>query len=473
MRWPLRYQIMIPMAAAMLAAIVGLSVLNAYIAGRRITSRIKRQVAEVTRTLAESNFPLTKRVLKQMEGLAGAHFVLVDEQGHATASNDDIDVLHLPSSDTEEDAKDLEFFETVQVGERQYYHVLLALPQRSTVAGRQKLHVLYPEHAYRDAWQQAVQPPLVIGGVSLAIVALIGVGIASRVSRPMDCLREQFGRIAEGHFSLVPLPRRNDEVRDLAIAVNRMAKMLAKYEQEVRRTEQFRTLGHLVSGLAHQLRNSATGAQMALDIHREECPQGRDSESLGVAARQLVLIEKYLRKFLSLDARSHQVYTEVDFSDLVASLVPLIRPTAKHVGVRLDILLPDKPLLIEGDKDALEHVVLNLLLNAIEAAERVSGLPAETGAIVCVEVSRVETDRLRLTVEDTGAGPAADIAAKLFEPFVTDKSHGTGLGLSLAKDITEAHHGSICWERRQDRTVFTVELPLILGKVHRVKTARR
>ena len=66
----------------------------------------------------------------------------------------------------------------------------------------------------------------------------------------------------------------------------------------------------------------ATGAQMALDIHRDECPLGKESESLSVAARQLVLIEKYLQKFLSLDSRSPRLYAEVDFCRLVEGLVP-------------------------------------------------------------------------------------------------------------------------------------------------------
>ena len=445
----------------MLAAIVALSVLNAYFAGRRTTSLIERQIAEVTRTLGESNFPLTEKVLEQMQGLAGAHFVLVNERGSKVTSSAEIDLESLPNSTSGTNGERMEFVEPIQIGESRYYHALLELAPRSNRANRQSLHILYPERAYRDAWQQAAQPPLVIGGVSLLIVALIGFVIASRVSHPMDRLREQIGKIAEGCFAPMPLPRRNDEIRDLAVAVNRMAEMLAVYDREVRRTEQIRTLGHLVRGLAHQLRNSATGAQMALDIHREECPQGQESESLGVASRQLVFIEKYLQKFLSLDVRSQRVNEEVDFSVLVDGLIPLLRPTAKHVNVRLDILLPEKPLFIEGDEDALEHVVLNLLLNAIEAAERVPGIPGRTEAVVRAEVSRIGTNRMRFTVEDTGAGLDPEIAQELFEPFVTNKPHGTGLGLSLAKDIVEAHRGSIDWERDRDRTRFFVELPLI------------
>jgi len=463
---------MVPMAAATLVAIVALSVLDAYLAARRATSLIERQIAEVTRTLAESNFPLTERVLQQMHGLAGAHFVLVDERGLVTSSRGDVDVALLPNSGAR-DAVDLDFVAAIRVGDQAYYHALLSLPRRGAGAGPQRLHVLYPERAYRAAWQHAVKPPLVIGAASLVAVALIGAVIAYQVSRPLSDLRAHMGHIAEGEFVPVPLPRRNDEIRDLALAVNRMSEMLAKFEQEVRRTEQIRTLGHLVRGLAHQLRNSATGAVIAVDIHRHECPLGQENESMQVAARQLTLIEKFVRKFLSLDARSPRLHAPLNFVELVEGLIPLLRPTAAHVGVTLDVRLPAELLVIKGDWDALEHVVLNLLLNAIEAAERAPGVAPIRDAAVCAEVLRRDSDRVCLVVEDTGPGPSADVAARMFEPFLTDKPHGTGLGLSLARGIVESHGGSIRWERRQTRTCFVVDLPLTEGRVERVETPGR
>ena len=450
---------MFPMAAAMLAAIIGLSGFSAFSAGRRTTSLIEQQVANVARTLTDSNFPLTPPVLRQMQGFAGATFVLVDEDGNRISSDSDLDTSVLPGFDASTSSGEVEFVDTIRVGSDQYYHTLLALPRRGSELQRQSLHVLYPERAYRDAWQSAAQPPLVMGAASLGIVALIALVIASRVSRPLRRLRMQIGRIAEGDFAPVPLPQCDDEVRDLATAVNRMAQMLESYEKEVRQTEKTRTLGHLVRGIAHQLRNSATGAQMALDIHREECPRGEESESLEVAARQLAFIEKYLQKFLSLDARSPRAYTSVDFCELVNGLVPLLRPTAKHVAVDMQVLMPKTGLVVHGDKDALEHVVLNLLMNAIEAAGR--GKTDE--ATVCAEVSAITEQRLRLTVDDSGDGPASEIASAVFEPFVTDKPHGTGLGLSLAKDIVEAHQGSVSWERCRDRTRFLLEIPLLPG----------
>src|SRR5262245_35768311 len=88
MRWPLRYQIMLPMAALMLLAVVVIGGVGAWLVARASQARIESQIAGVTRILAESNFPLTDAVLRQMRALSGADMVLVDDQGHVISSSD-------------------------------------------------------------------------------------------------------------------------------------------------------------------------------------------------------------------------------------------------------------------------------------------------------------------------------------------------------------------------------------------------
>lgn len=468
MRWPLKYQIMLPMAAAMLGTITCLSGLQAFLAGRQTIELIEKQISGITQTVVESRFPLTQPVLQQMQGLSGATFVLLDASGGGISSSESIAPSALASLTTKSSAE-VDFLETRQIQGRTYFHAMMPLPDRNSATQPQVLHILYSETAYRAAWRQAAQVPLLTGAAALAVVAFIAIATASRVSHPLSQLQRQMGRIASGNFAPITLPDRDDEVRDLGQAVNRMAEMLVKYEDEVRRAEQSRTLIHLVRGIAHQLRNSATGAQMALDIHRQECSQSGQSESLAVADRQLMLIEKYLQKFLAVDARAPRTSTRVEFCELIEGLVPLLQPTAKHVAVELEVATPTTPLFVTGDADALEHVVLNLLLNAIQAAER----GTEQAARVQATVSSTASGRLRLTVEDTGNGPAAEIATRVFEPFATDKVHGTGLGLSLAKDIAEAHNGTLGWERYQNVTRFCFEIPLASEEPECAESASR
>ena len=93
-------------------------------------------------------------------------------------------------------------------------------------------------------------------------------------------IENQTKAIADGRFDPVTVPSRDDEIADLAASINLMARRLGHYEKEVRASERMRALGRLGAGIAHQLRNSATGAKMAIELHRRECADAETSESV-------------------------------------------------------------------------------------------------------------------------------------------------------------------------------------------------
>jgi signal transduction histidine kinase len=465
---------MIPMTAVMLATVVGLSLLNAYVASRRAVAVIEQRLQGIARTLEQSTFPLTNPVLQQMRGLAGADFILVDQQGRiAAGTRDDQHDIVWPAGDSTDAQSPLRLGARLRLGDLDYLHAAVRI-RRSGDSAPKQLHVLYPVQAYREVWWQAARPPLLIGGVSLLVVAGLAAWIAGRVSRPLSQLRTQVERITDGTFAPVPVPSRHDEVRDLAVSVNSMAARLTEYEQQVRTTERLRALGQLSGGLAHQLRNAATGARLAIDFHRAECPRGHECESLAVAIRQLELMERYLRKLLALGEPQQHTHQTLDFVALVDNVVALVRPAARHAHVELDVQMPDHPQYLDGESDGLEHVVLNLLLNAIEAAAAARSNPVGPVTPARVRLSLVvDRDCLRMTVADSGAGPSARVQSRLFEPFASDKPDGAGLGLALAKRVVERHGGTIYWSRVDNETHFQVDLPLNAAGSPRVEVACR
>src|SRR5439155_2062727 len=128
-------------------------------------------------------------------------------------------------------------------------------------------YIFYPETLWRGALWDAVWPSLVLGGsVGLASLGL-AVGLGQRLSRRLRELERRTRLIASGDFSPMPLPRRNDEIRDLTRSVNEMADRLAKFQETAKRTERFRLLGQVSGGLAHQLRNGVTGAKLAVQLY--------------------------------------------------------------------------------------------------------------------------------------------------------------------------------------------------------------
>jgi C4-dicarboxylate-specific signal transduction histidine kinase len=136
-----------------------------------------------------------------------------------------------------------------------------------------------------------------------------------------------------------------------------------------------------------------------------------------------------------------------------------VRPAASHAGVALDCRVAAGDLCVSGDEEALSQVILNLLLNAVEAAQQ-NGLQRQEQRRVCIEIGATAGHGAEIVISDSGAGPAESVAGTLFEPFVSDKAEGAGLGLAVAKEVVAAHGGSIAWKRENGMTRFRVGLPL-------------
>lgn len=475
MRHSLRYQIMIPMLGLMLTALLGVSVLNASLAASRAKRQIEAQLGEITRTLDQSNFPLTDTVLRQMRGLSGAEFVLTDGSGDVLASSTDRgDLDRLPRDRSAAAPTAAALGRRITLGGIDYFHTRRQLGRHDGgTSSAAVLHILYPETGYRAAWTDAVYPPLAIGLAALVLAVLSAVAVASRVSRPMTRLQTQVERIAQGDFDPMPLPERRDELRDLAQAINQMATMLRQYEREVRQTERLRTLAQLGGGIAHQMRNAATGCRMAIDILAAERALPEDCESLSVARRQLELMERYLRRFLAVGKpREATRHRPVDLAALIEELLPLMRPAARHAGVDLQWDRPATPVTVLGEREGLEQLIINLLLNGIEAAsqgEAESDIPIRVHVAVQVK----DTDWVELVVRDSGPGPCDAVTEELFDAFVTAKADGVGLGLWVARQVVEQHGGRILWDHEPGATCFRVELPLSKTETRCVELAGR
>ena len=457
MRQPFYYQLLLPMLGLMGTILIGVSGLNAYLGARRVQGQIEMQLREITLTLERSSFPLTDAVLIQLRGLSGAEFVLTGESGRVVAASTDRAIaaqLSVYATSSFAPAPQ----QRIPWNGATYFYRPSRLTRRMSGDSAAMLHVLYPETAYRQAWSEAVYPPVTIGLVAALLVVFSTSVLAGRISRPITQLRQQVIRIAAGDFSPLPLPPRPDEVRDLAESINQMTSMLEQYQVEVRQTERLRTLAQIGGGLAHQMRNAATGCRMAIDFLAGELGLSDNQESLSVARRQLDLMERYLRRFLALGTTSRKLQLRpILLADLVEGLLPLVRPAAQHVGVEIQWQRPSTALSLNGDTEELEQMIINLLLNGIEAAA--SHAPTAAGCMVRVAIRETDSDWLALSVEDSGPGPSLELGQRLFEPFVTTKADGIGLGLAVAKQVVELHGGRIQWQRKPGRTCFQVELP--------------
>lgn len=457
MRFSIRLQLLLPLFLLLLG-VVGISTWTGISSAVRAREQIEADVRGVAKAQSRTPFPLNKLILELMKDLTGADFYLFDVRhivgGEGSESPSTLPAtvfadLQLPPAEAVvDDWQKLRLGPPVTVAGKRYLCSGVTLRSGGT------LYILYPERLLDEAYWAAIKPSLVLGLFGGVAATVLAFAVSQRLGRRVQELERRTRQIAAGDFSPMALPRRNDELRDLSGSVNDMAQQLAQLQETVRQTERLRLLGQVGAGLAHQLRNNVTGARLALQVHAQEVAGKVEAEPLDVALRQLGLMEANLKRFLDLGRAQGQERERCALGKIVSDAVALLRPQCRHAGTELQWHRPDDDPVLPGDAGRLGHLFLNVIGNAVEAAG--------PGGSVEVSLNRGERDGQPcnvIEVSDTGSGPPAAIAGRLFQPFVTGKREGIGLGLLVAKQVAEAHGGRIDWRRDAGRTCFRIELP--------------
>lgn len=450
MRRPLRIQILLPTAGLLIAAVcinaAFAAVWASYRAGQETTERL-RQVAQV---LAETSFPRSPAVLGKLRQLTGADFAVWSVPAHeVTAST-------CPDSEGEALQQELQAL----VDQAQSGSVTITLSgqryrasriESGGTIGREWLWLLVPEGTLiADRWGAAV-PALLVGLASLAALIPVVLQLAARLGRRIATVQRQVTAVADGRYEpIVAAAHVDDEIHQLLEAVNELTARLRELQSRIVETERTRLLGQFAGGLAHQLRNAITGAKLAVQLHERRCVVGPNDNSLKMALKQLALTEQQLKGLLSLGRQEPSMRTLCSPVEVTEKVLELVTTTAEHLGVALAFTeCPQSPPL-SLDREAVQAAILNLLLNGLEAAGR--------GGLVSMQVLE-QGDCIVWTISDSGHGPTDATAERMFEPFVTTKPEGVGLGLALARQVANDHRGTLDWSRREGRTTFRLAIP--------------
>jgi two-component system sensor histidine kinase HydH len=221
------------------------------------------------------------------------------------------------------------------------------------------------------------------------------------------------------------------------------------------RAEQLAAVGQVAAGVAHELRNPLTSIKMLVQTGLEgDPPAGLPVEDLAVVEREVRRMEQCIQMFLDFARPPRSERRRTDLAKVVHRALALVEGRAHRQKVTLSADVPSTPVPLRIDPEQVNQVLVNLLLNALDALPR--------GGAVRVECERsLAGNAVEVRVQDTGPGIAPGIQPRLFEPFVSSKESGLGLGLSICKRLIEAHGGSIHggnWS--EGGAVFTFTLPL-------------
>ena len=439
-------QLVWPVVGLVLIAVLANVAFAAWLATRSAVVAARTGRERIVAALDRSRIALVPAVLDALGDLTGSELIVWDDQTDAPGA------ATLPPEQLGEAAATLRTAGDGDViairGERHAVAIVHASGVRP-----ERAFVLTPVKSLAATTWSAAWPVLAVAATTLAVLVPLGLATTGRIARRIGAIERRVERISQGEFGVATAEAGDDEVGRLAAGVERMSGELESLRSRLVAGERQRLLGQLAAGFAHELRNAITGARLAIDLHRRRCPGAdpsrRPDDSLAVACRQLDIVEEEVRGLLALGKPSATESAACDVDALVAEVCELVGPRATHAGVEL-AACPACGTTFTGRREALRAALVNLALNAIDAA----------GSGGHVTVAATAGDRgVTFTVEDDGPGPPPELGTALAEPFVTGKQEGVGLGLAVARAVAEQHGGMLAWRRAGGLTRFTIALP--------------
>jgi len=310
--------------------------------------------------------------------------------------------------------------------------------------------------------------------------------VARLITQPIDALVTATEAVAAGELSRRAPPASTRELDQLATSVNGMTERLLDAQGALIRAEKLASVGRLAAGIAHEVGNPLSAIGNYLEVLRR---RGADPEVVTAVEHEAGRIDAIVRSLLAY-ARPRDVRRELLDAAVVAhGAVGLLKGQGVLRAVQVSVQAAATVPPVLGDRVALEQVLVNLLLNAVDAAgeggrivisvaettlgsDRASrgtdregasfdrALPRRSGRHLAGVADGARA--VQILVADSGPGVPADLAERIFDPFFTtkDPGRGTGLGLAIVQRIVEDHHGRVDVSRaREGGAAFTVTLP--------------
>ncbi len=292
----------------------------------------------------------------------------------------------------------------------------------------------------------------------LVLSALIGLGgvisFSVRLRRGADTVNAGLARLESdlGHR----LPAMGGDFGRIAAAVNRMAERRAALETTVRQQDRLAALGKVVAGVAHEIRNPLNSIRLGLELLNRRLEKGtaRVGEVQG-AMEEVDRLDRILARLLAFGRPALEDRALQPIAPLVDRAVAMVHTQSGQKGVSIEVEAGEaRPPEADVDGLQVEQVVINLLLNAIEAS------PA--GGTVRVGLAR-EDEFIRIAVSDDGPGIPDRARDHVFDPYFTTRDSGNGLGLAVSREVVAHHGGSLHFETGVGGTTFTMRLPTQRG----------
>ena len=332
------------------------------------------------------------------------------------------------------------------------------------------LYVGVLEAKYADVRWKALSLFIFITVAGMLLAIGLGYIIANKISRPVKKLIEASAQVSQGNFSPEIGPVSASEIGVLQKTFQQMLQSIQerdkrqKAESEIKllQSEKQASVGKLAGGVAHEINNPLTGIVTFTHmlLRRKDIPEEVRGD-LETIAQETERVRKIVKGLLDFSRQTELDREPADVDRLIRQTIALVENQALIKGVNLSFVPAQGLPMITLDRNQIQSVLLNIVINALDATEPGGSIVVSTN--VTVSGSNPNQKGIEIACTDTGCGIPAENLDKLFDPFFTTKEvgQGTGLGLSVSYGIIERHGGTIRVQSTLGRgSTFTVWLPV-------------
>ncbi len=270
---------------------------------------------------------------------------------------------------------------------------------------------------------------------------------ARRLRRAYELLNAAAASLEPGHpFAELCEPIEMDlyveRLAQLVDQVQRVVDERQQREREVMRADQLAMVGQIAAGVAHELRNPLTSIKMLVQSGQKEGAPALAADDLAIIEHEIRRLERSLQRFLDFARPPRPQRRPLDLAQVVERTIALVEGRARKQRVQLSFTPPRDAVTAEVDEDQFQQLLLNLMLNSLDV------MP--DGGSLFVEIASLPGGQTELRVRDTGPGIPAELLPRLFDPFMSTKETGIGLGLAVSHRIAERHGGTLAAHNEPD-----------------------
>jgi two-component system NtrC family sensor kinase len=344
-------------------------------------------------------------------------------------------------------------------GQATVWFVLSAILLATLLIDQAARALMYRRLAHmRETMQQAA------AGQRNSRVSIDGLDEIGVIARGLNDILEGLERLNEAVDVRVEAATAAFEQKSVEITDSH--REMAMLSEELARAGRLAALGQAAANMAHQIGTPlnliSAHVQLLLKSAPPDTPQ---IDRLNAIQDQVAKVAAVVRAALDSSRPPAIPHERADLGTLVRRVCQMAGPMLEDAGVQIEVMTSDESVELLTDPVQLELALLNLITNSVDAMA--------SGGKLTIRLERVN-DRLRLEIEDTGGGIPPELLAHIFDPWVTTKAQGkgSGLGLSIARQVIASHGGTIRAANRSDKgAVFTIDLPAAQGTYPQVDIA--